>query len=234
MLLFSRTRTRRWALALALFGAGGVLGISTGARAEDTPAPPAVAKTPTPDDGKTEVHIIGVSAIALERQVGDEWVEVCHAPCDERVPTAAKYRVRGPRIKASEPFSLESRDGSAVLEVTPASDRRHSVGVGLMATGAVLVPIGLIILGYGLATIHGLENLGTLLLLSVTGLGVTLDGLGLLIAGGVVLDGQRPTKVTQPDGDRAANVRRPTWITGLERVPVVGMSFVAPVLSVSF
>jgi len=230
--MVARARTRRWTLAIALLGASGVLGTSTPARADDAPAPPPVAKTPTPDDGKTEVHIIGVSAVVLEQQVGDEWVEVCHASCDERVPVAGKYRVRGEGLKASEPFLLESRDGTAVLEVSPSRDRAR-LGVGLLVTGGVLGALGVATIFVAASIDGGLASLGTFLLVGAAGLTASVAGLVLLIVGGVVLQG-RPTKVTQPDGDSTASVRRPMWATGLERVPIVGAAFVAPVLSVSF
>jgi len=209
-------------LALALV-ASGVLAISTRARAEDAPPPP-------PDDGKTEVHILAVSTVTLEQLVDGEWVEVCHAPCDERLRVDAKYRTHGNGFESSKPFSLVSRNGSAVIEVTPRSDRGHAVGMALLVTGAVLLPLGLVTMGLGIAS----ETFLTLLEMATCGLAATTGGLALLIAGASVLDSRRPSKVTQLSDAAAANVRSPTWTTGPERAPSSATSLVVPILSGTF
>lgn len=211
-------------LALALV-ASGVLAISTRAHA---------ANTPPPDDGKTEVHIIAPTTVTLEQLVGSDWVEVCHAPCDERVRVDAKYRTHGEGLRASKPFSLDSRDGSALLEVTPSSERGHRAGVGLLVAGTILLPLGVVTMYLSALTLHGLNTLSTFIVVASFGLMGTMGGLGLLIAGASVLGGGRPTKVTQPDGDAAASVRTPTWTAGLERVPPSSQAFVVPILSGTF
>ena len=221
-------RKRRWALALALLGAGGVLGISTRARAEDTPPTPT---SPTPDDGKTEVHIIAPSTVSLEQRIdGDDWLEVCHAPCDVRLRVDAKYRTHGEGIKASEPFSLVSRDGGALIEVTPSSDSAHATALGLLVTGAILVPLGVVTVALGALT----DKLGTFVLVAGSGFTAAVTGLVMLIIGGSLLEGRGPSKVTQPVGAAAASVRSPTWTTGLERAPSSATSLVVPIFSATF
>lgn len=235
----------------------------TGAKAPvpttTTPAPLPTAGTPPPGVAMVTVHIDADADVILEQQVaggrwaGGEWRDVCQAPCDMSLPTNTMYRVGGPGVRSSRPFSIEGRDGKAVLEV-------HGASSGAFVGGIVLISLGplAIIVGAGVALAGAFENsvscsgiYSTCSSNSGDGLvagGLVTMGIGLAatIIGGVLIGTNSKTKVQQPlismaklsDKDivktQDVTPRVPTWNTALERTPPPSTPLVLPLYSGTF
>lgn len=75
---------------------------------------------------------------------------LCHSPCNMAVPATARYRIAGSR--ASEPFVLDARKGSATISVEPASKRGLIAGIAVGGAGVALATAGAIVLGVATAT----------------------------------------------------------------------------------
>ena len=211
-------------LVLALVS-WGLLGAPARALAEDSPER-------KPDDGKALVHMDGDWLVTLEQQDLDEWREVCDAPCDVRLPIDAKYRTHGRGIQASAPFSLAPRGGRAELHVIPVSDSNRSTAVTLMVAGAVMMPVGILVVLGVLFNADRWTDAATPLAIAGTGLVVLSAGFISLIAGGA-LASVGSTKVTQPLATPKVGARSPTWNMAVAQTPSA-TSFVVPIFSGTF
>jgi hypothetical protein len=97
------------------------------------------AQSPT-REGTAWLHVEGPSDTEVLGRSGRraEWTPVCRAPCDQELPLAWEYRVRGGGIKASGAFELEAFEGqSVVVHVDPASKGWFIAGVVTMSTAGV-------------------------------------------------------------------------------------------------
>ena len=238
----------------------------TGARPPTTPPPaplPAVA-TPPPAASMVTVHIDGDADVILEQQVtggrwaGGDWRDVCQSPCDVSLPTNTMYRIGGPGVRTSRPFSIEGRDGRAVLEVHAASSGARGGGLALMIVGPLAILVGSLVALVGWA-----ENSTSCVFSGGSGSGscsssrgdglvagglVTMAvGLGATIVGAVLLATNSSSKVQQPlitnvaklsDQDIVKTLgpttRIPTWNTALERTPPPSTPMVIPFYSGTF
>ncbi|HEX7600530.1 MAG TPA: hypothetical protein VF316_02950 [Polyangiaceae bacterium] len=190
------------------------------------PPPKPVPVAPRSNDARTDVHLDGASTLTLEQQDDREWREVCHAPCDVRLLSDATYRIRSDGTRTSRPFKLSPRGGRALLQLDPQGDGSHGSGVGLVVTGALLAPLGLLLAG---------SNSGSNgSILFPIGVVSALAGIGLLIGGGVLLGSGGSGRVRQPLADPAASMRSPTWSTGVERTASSGTTFTVPIFSGTF
>jgi hypothetical protein len=234
----------------------------TAAKPPVTTPPPAAlppAATPPPAASMVMVHIDADADVILEQQVaggrwaGGEWRDVCQAPCDMSLPTNTMYRVGGPGVKSSRPFSIEASGGKAVLDV-------HGASSGAFAGGIVLVSLGplAILVGSLVALVGAAENASDCSFVSsscsssrgdglVAGGLVTLGiGVAATVIGGVLIGTNSRTKVGQPLAGVAKlsekdilktlgpTTRIPTWNTSLERTPPPSTPMVIPFYSGTF
>jgi len=141
----------------------------------------------------------------LERQVetstGETWTPVCAAPCTAQVDSRALFRVGGPGILDSEPFSLPQDRPRLVLKASGSSTAARAFGWAFVGAGALYVAIGAtaLVLGETAGPVtpqersraHGEELFGTIF---------SLASLAFLIPGLLVLhyDG---TTVTTDAGE---------------------------------
>lgn len=223
-----------------------------------TPLP--AAGTPPPAVAMVTVHIDADGDVILEQQVaggrwaGGDWRDVCQAPCDMSLPTNTMYRIGGPGVRSSRPFSIEGRDGKAVLEVHAASSGARGGGIALLVVGPIAIFVGLIVALVGAAenaTSCGIYSGSTCSTSSGDGLvagGLITVGIGIAgtVIGGVLLGTNSSSKVQQPlvsmaklsDQDilktQAPTPRTPTWNTALERTPPPSVPMVIPLYSGTF
>lgn len=95
------------------------------------------------------VHLKATPDVTLEREEGDDWVEVCFAPCDLPFSSRARYRVGG-GIRDSEPFRLrETQPGLEVIVVEPRSRGAHALGDVFIGIGSAMTTVGLLAAGIG-------------------------------------------------------------------------------------
>lgn len=130
------------------------------------------------------VHLRATPDVTLEREDGDDWVEVCFAPCDMPFSTRGHYRVGG-GIRDSEPFRLrETSPGLTVVGIEPRSRGAHAFGYVLIGIGSAMTFGGLLIAGIG-ASVGNCSG-GTTRDLC-TGSEFVAPGLGVAVVGVVTL-----------------------------------------------
>jgi hypothetical protein len=169
------------------------------------------------------VHIESESPVTLETGEGKSWSLVCSAPCDRALPLGPSYRITGPGIRNSGPFSLAARPGgSVVLQVDTASKGGFVGGIVLVSTGAVAVVTGLVLVLVGAiasdthssctsdctpsaALASSFTEAGLITLIS--GGIATAGGIALLATNGSTRVYQQPASAPQPA--RAAVFRAP-------------------------
>ena len=226
-----------------------------------TPAPLPAVGTPPPAVAMVTVHIDADGDAILEQQVtggrwaGGEWRDVCQAPCDISLPSNTMYRVGGPGVRTSRPFSIEGQNGKAVLEVHTASSGAFAGGIVLISLGPLAIIVGSLVALVGAAenttfcyssSTSCSSNQGDGL---VAGGLVTMGvGLGATFVGAVLLGTNSRTKVQQPLVTNVAaklsdkdilktlgpTTRIPTWNTALERTPPPSTPMVIPFYSGTF
>ena len=84
------------------------------------------------------VHLDARDGVILQQKKGREWVDVCFAPCDRRVDGDARYRIEGPGVRPTNPFSLRatSLEKSETLVVRPSYVGTRNAGFVLVGVGA--------------------------------------------------------------------------------------------------
>jgi hypothetical protein len=102
------------------------------------------------------------------------WTHVCQAPCNVALDRSPDYRIAGPRMIASEPFSLPARAPGAVIDVDPASSSSRTLSFGLTVTGGAMAGTGLVATAANLN--YGIGYYYPLLALSVAGAGALVAG----------------------------------------------------------
>ncbi|MEO7113309.1 MAG: hypothetical protein ABI183_22915, partial [Polyangiaceae bacterium] len=109
-------------------------------------APSALAQTAPRE---VIVHLNAPPGVTLEREDGDDWTEVCFAPCDMSFVKRKRYRVGG-GIRDSEPFGLrETSPGLAVIVVEPRSRGVHAIGDVLIGIGSAMTFVGVLVVAFG-------------------------------------------------------------------------------------
>lgn len=233
----------------------------TGAKPPLPTTPLPAAGTPPPAVAMVNVHIDADGDVILEQQVtggrwaGGEWRDVCQAPCDMSLPTNTMYRVGGPGVRSSRPFSIEGRDGKAVLEVHAASSGAFVGGIVLVSLGPLAIIVGSLVALVGAAenstcsiTLGGSGTCGSSSGDGLVAGGLVTMGVGVAatIVGGVLIGTNSKTKVQQPlvsmaklsDKDILKTLdptpRVPTWNTALERTPPPSTPMVIPLYSGTF
>jgi hypothetical protein len=94
------------------------------------------------------VHIDGAANAVLEAYDGAGWRLACTAPCDDRVLLAPAYRIAGPGIQPSKPFTV-SPEGEAHLTVDAGSQGLHIFGLVLVPLGSAAIGLSLTLLLVG-------------------------------------------------------------------------------------
>lgn len=120
----SRAAAARLAVALGLT----ICSTPLAARADDAAQ---TANTPATSDAVL-VHVDARAGTELRTRasVTDGWVTACVAPCDRRLPRAARYQVVVPGRRPSRSFELSARPGEDVeLDVSP---NRLGLALGLV------------------------------------------------------------------------------------------------------
>jgi hypothetical protein len=205
------------------------------------------------------VHIDGGGNLRFEQDTTgrDDWSTVCTAPCDQKLPTAYRYRVTGNGIKESGPLRLSEVEniefslrapppGSETIRVHDASKTWFVIGVIAVPVGAVAAYFGLEfaaggVIASGLASTDGGTSRPTN---TLEASGWTMFGLGAVVAvGGLILTiANWETSVDQQlysptPGLLQSNTwmrMSPLW----KEVPLEGKAMppamIAPVLSASF
>jgi hypothetical protein len=108
-------------------------------------AAPASAEEPT--ETTTVLHVDSPRTVAVENV--ETGAILCHSPCDIAVPATARYRIAGSR--PSDVFVLESRNGTAKIDVAPASKRGLIAGLAVGGAGVALLTAGIVVLGVATA-----------------------------------------------------------------------------------
>jgi hypothetical protein len=140
--------------------------------------PAARAQTPVP---AVTVHIdTSEHAVQLEGHPDEnyDWMKMCDAPCDAKVPRDWEYRIVGEGLRASSRFVLRAAAGDrVVLTLHPASEGARVGGQVLVVVGSLVGFIGAYVFEMGV-------------LLETGGIGPYRgDGGGLLGAGSVIVLG---------------------------------------------
>jgi hypothetical protein len=146
---------------------------------------------PRPDRSTTWVHLNGPDVASLQRYDADAggWRTVCTPPCDSLLPSGLQYRVTGPGLRSSAPFSLHGEYG-AYDSVTVHSASRSNFLTGMVAIitgGSALLLTGLVIVGEDTLGGKGAgRGVGSTVLdvAALGGLASLAIGLGLVIANG--------------------------------------------------
>lgn len=223
-----------------------------------TPVALPPAATPPPPATMATVHIDGDGEVILEQQVaggqwaGGEWRDVCQSPCDVSLPTNLMYRIGGPGVRASRPFSIQAHDGKAVLEVHAASSGARGGGIALVIIGPIAILVGGMVALVGAAENASCDLIGGGTCSSGSGLVagglVTLAvGIAGTIVGGVLIGTNSSSKVQQPLVSNMARLtdrdiektlgptaRTPTWNVALDRTPPPSTPLVIPFYSGTF
>jgi hypothetical protein len=179
------------------------------------------------------VHIEGSPDAVLEAyDLSQEWQPVCAAPCDRRLPYAFAYRIAGPNVQRSKPFTL-SAQSDAHLTVDAGSRGLHILGL-------VLTPMGGGGLAFGFAFLTGAlayscsDCVGGFADTTMVnwGWGMIAGGVAALVAG-IVLITMTRTDVSL-SGEPVHYVRVRDLAFGRERPLAPQPSLGAPLFSVSF
>jgi hypothetical protein len=168
------------------------------------------------DRSTTWVHLNGSDVAELQRYDGDAggWRTVCTPPCNSLLPSGLQYRVTGPGLRPSAPFSLHGEYG-AYDSVTVHGASRSGFVTGMaaiIAGGSALLLTGLVIVGEDTIGRGGTgRGAGSTVLdvAAVGGLASLAIGLGLVIANGSTNVAQ---SVPDPNGPTPG-----TYATGSER-----------------
>ena len=107
----------------------------------ERPSPPTPAPSPPifwPSQlPTTHLQLHGSGAAELQYATPEgAWATVCSTPCERNVPAEGRYRIAGPGVKPSAPFSLQARAGYHVsLDVHAATKNGFVSGVVVLAAG---------------------------------------------------------------------------------------------------
>ena len=182
------------------------------------PSPTPDAPRPSAPVAQKLVHIDAPREVSLERQVAGTktWVEVCRAPCDQRVPASGNYRIGGSGVRASRTFVIDAgTDDRVFIEVDPSSKGWFVGGIVLTSVGGLTTIIGLFValIGAAASDLSKQDN-------SLTAGGLTVAGVGAVatVAGVVALvsnskSGATVSSTPPPAGGGEASRRTPTWAT---------------------
>ena len=154
------------------------------------------------------VHIATNKAgVRLEGRADEnyQWLRMCDAPCDAKVPLEREYRVVGDGLRASSAFEIQAKAGDrVVLTVDPASGMAHTGGVVLGVVGGVAALIGVVILDfyYVMPALVGAGSTGSDSSRNA-GFVVTLGGIAALVVGSIVMarSSESRISVTRPVHD---------------------------------
>lgn len=217
------------------------------------PAPPAngtnagAARTAPASTPGVTIRIEGSDDAELQQDVtGDgDWQVVCEAPCNKAFSTSFDYRIKGPGIRASNPFALHAEPGGTeTLHVNPASSQSFGWGVVAAAVGGAVAYVGFFVGIFGSFGYTSRDNGQTVSHPPDPGLasaGWTMLGVGGAAAAGglVLLLSNRRTGVVQQGGtdaspSEALRAPSPTWheVSSVERTVPAALTF--PVLGTTF
>lgn len=125
-------------------------------------------------------------------QDSESWVDVCTAPCDQRVERKGVYRVAGSDLRPSELLQLPPSENTTVV-ATMGSRSAHVGGIACLIAGNILVSSGLLVASVSFLPLHGfpangepprIPDTGVLaagLITSVVGLALDVIGVPLLL-----------------------------------------------------
>lgn len=170
-----------------------------------------------PDRSTTWVHLNGPDVAELQRYDGDAggWRTVCTPPCNSLLPSGLRYRVTGPGLRPSDPFSLGGEYGGYDSVTVHGASRSGFVTgmVAIIAGGSALLLTGLVVVGEDSLGGGGGRGASSTVLdvAAVGGLASLAIGLGLAIANG-------STRIAQsvPDPNSSGPSPGP-YATDLER-----------------
>jgi len=179
------------------------------------------------------VHVDGDPHAVLEIDDGGTWAAVCNAPCDQRVPLDAHYRINGEGIQQSKKLSLPSTYGIAHLDVQPGSAGLHVLGIVGLSLGAASMIAGLQTMLVAVFTESCSDCIGGFANTTEPNVAWALMGAGLLsmIGGGILAaDTRTQVNVTTADPSPTARAavlpeRRALVVPPAVGIPLVGFSF---------
>jgi hypothetical protein len=219
----------------------------TGSAPEFSPAPtPTVFVHLNARAGvRLEVDSATMSMWTTSRWKTDEawsWFLACEAPCDKLLPLGHEYRLVGPGIVPSRPFSLDASAGQSVaISARTASVTRYRGGIVLVALGSVAIAGGLFVTLLGLfAASCDAEQCGPPWGLVAGGL-IVLGGVAV-VAGGIVLaltneqsdQTQRIVFPKPPPRPDTAWLRAPVWRDSVKDSATGAARVAIPIFSRSF
>ena len=111
---------------------------------------------------------------------------VCHSPCDQQVAVLDRvFLVAAPELMPSPDFTLDEYDRAVTITVKPGLRSVRFAGFGVTVAGAVLVPLGVLVLATAGDRTGGVAAGGTMM--GVGGASLA-TGIGLLLAGRTRVD----------------------------------------------
>jgi hypothetical protein len=110
-------------------------------------AAPAQVAPPAAPQKRVLVHIEAADKdLYLLADTGHEWERVCAAPCDTWMSTDRDYKLAGPSVLQSKPFTLQGESGDrVVLDVNAASSGVFALGVVGTVVGSVSLGVGALV-----------------------------------------------------------------------------------------
>jgi hypothetical protein len=207
----------------------------------------AAAQTSAPPEQGAWMHVDGprFTKVFGRPSAAVDWIQVCSAPCDERVPLNWEYQMRARGMKPSTFFELDATAGqSVVVHLHPAYSAWVTGGIVAIATGASVAVIGfpaVLIRSIGCGPIPGAPtapgyNGGQCSQETNTELGIVAAVSASLVAlGTVAIVTNQSTTVSQDDGTDMPAPREPVWHTAERRdQPALPATLGAPLVTLRF
>jgi hypothetical protein len=115
----------------------------------EQPAAPAQVAPAAPAAPRKQV-LVHIEApdkdVYLLADTGHEWERACSSPCDKWMSTDLNYKLAGPSVRQSKPFSLQGENGDrVVLDVNTASSGTFTLGVVGTVVGSISLGIGALV-----------------------------------------------------------------------------------------
>ncbi len=98
-----------------------------------------------PKERFVHVRLESTEAVVLQRREGqNDWVDVCHLPCDKPLPASDRYRYRvhADGNVASTPFRLDSANATTTIKASIEESSGHTTGIVLIIGGIAVDAVG--------------------------------------------------------------------------------------------
>jgi hypothetical protein len=146
-----------------------------------------------PEEFRVRLHRLGPGPQGeIDGSVrGMPFSTVCHAPCDRVVDARGQtFLVAAPELMPSRDFTLDDYEGPVTIAVRPGRRSVRFAGFGVTVAGAILVPLGILVLSTAGQRQGGVAGGASLIGVGGASLGT---GIALLLVGRtrVAIEGRR-------------------------------------------